>query len=98
MYQLSQFAQTAVYNCSDSTDNTYGAGNFGTCAADVATAPGQNTGAETTAENSVGAPDTGTFLGLVTSGSFTIILPVAVALLITVAATIVVMRRKKINH
>lgn len=82
MHQLSQFAQTATYNCSDSPDSTYGAGNFGTCVTN-------------TASTGVGAPDSGTFLGLVTSGGFSILLAVAIALAITIAATIVIVRRKK---
>lgn len=96
MYQLSQFAQAATYNCSDSADNSYGAGNFGTCTTNAATP--ENPGTGTTVENGIGAPDTGTFLGLVTSGSFTIILPVALALLVSIAATVVVLRRKKANR
>ena len=70
----------ATYNCSDSADSAYGAGAFGTCADTV---------------QSVGAPDTGSFQQFLSSGSFTIILPFVVAIIIVVIATIIMKLRKK---
>ncbi len=69
---------TANYNCTNSSDNAYGAGSFGTCT-------GQT----------VGAPDTGVFQQMVSGGSFTVILPLAAAIIITVIATIVIKLRNK---
>jgi hypothetical protein len=68
----------ATYNCTDSTNNAYGSGSYGTC--------------ETT---SVGAPDTGFFQSIVSGGSFTILAPLAVAIVVTIIATIIIGRRKK---
>lgn len=70
----------ATYNCSDSTNNAYGSGNFGACT-------GQ----------SVGAPNTGVFSELMTSGSFTIIAPLIAAIVVVVIASVVIGRRKKQN-
>ncbi len=69
----------ATYNCADSTSNAYGAGSFGTCSSTQA----------------VGAPNTGVFQQMVDSGSFTIILPLAAAIIITAVATVVIKLRKK---
>lgn len=69
----------ATYNCDDSTSNAYGAGSYGTC--------------ETT--TAVGAPDTGFFQQLVDGGSFTIIAPLAVAVLLAGIATLVITLRKR---
>ena len=69
----------ATYNCEDSNSNAYGAGSYGTC---------ETTGA-------VGAPDTGVFQQLVDGGSFTIIAPLVLAIIIAGIATLVVKRRKK---
>lgn len=98
MNQLSQFAQAAVYNCSDSPDSTYGAGDFGTCATSTAATPGETPGSDTSVQTGVGAPDTGTFMGLVSSGSFTIIAPLVLALLVATVATVITVRRKKTNR
>ena len=70
----------ATYNCSDSTSNAYGAGSYGTCAEQT---------------QSVGAPNTGVFQELVSSGSFTIIVPLVAAIVVVVIATAVVRLRKK---
>lgn len=69
----------ATYNCDDSTSSAYGAGSYGTC--------------ETTA--AVGAPDTGFFQQIVDGGSFTIIAPLAAAVLLAAIATLVVKFRKR---
>lgn len=68
----------ATYNCTDSTNNAYGAGAFGSCT-------GQ----------SVGAPNTGFFTELTSSGSFTILAPLVAAIVVVVIATVVVKLRKK---
>jgi len=70
----------ATYNCEDSASSAYGAGGYGTCAS---------------ATTSVGAPDTGTFQQFVSSGSFSIIAPLLVAIVVVVIATVVVRLRKK---
>ena len=67
----------ATYNCTDNTNNAYGAGAFGTCT-------GQ----------SVGAPNTGVFEQIVSSGTFTIGVPLAVAIILVVVASLIVRRRK----
>lgn len=69
----------ATYNCKDSSSNAYGAGSYGTC--------------ETTGV--VGAPDTGFFQQIVDGGSFTLIAPLAVAVLLAGIATLVVKLRKR---
>ncbi len=67
----------ASYNCSDSSNSAYGAGDFGTC------------------EQSVGAPNTGLFGEVISSASFTIIVPLVVAIVVVVVASILVRRQKK---
>ena len=68
----------ATYNCTDSTNNAYGAGGFGTCT-------GQ----------SVGAPNTGVFSQLISGGSFTIIAPLAAAIVVVVVVGLLVRWRRK---
>lgn len=70
----------ANYNCSDSIDNTYGAGSFGTC---------------TGTTQSVGAPNTGVFQQIVESGGFTIVAPLIVAILVTAVVTVAIKLRKR---
>lgn len=70
----------ANYNCADSSSNAYGAGDFGTCA---------------TSTQTVGAPNTGVFQQFVDSGSFTVIIPLAVAIVVTLVATLVIKRRQR---
>jgi hypothetical protein len=69
----------ANYNCADSSDSAYGAGGFGTC---------------TNTTQTVGAPNTGVFQQLMSSGSFTIIAPLAAAIILVAIATIVTRLRK----
>ena len=69
----------ATYNCADSSDSAYGAGNFGTC----------------TTTGSVGAPNTGVFEQVLGSGTFTIIVPLAAAIVVVVIASVVMRLRKK---
>ena len=68
----------ATYNCTDSANNAYGAGAYGTCTS-----------------QSVSAPNTGFFQEMVSGGSFTILAPLAVAIVVVVIASLVVRRRKK---
>lgn len=70
----------ATYNCSDSNSNAYGAGSYGTCAEQT---------------QSVGAPNTGVFQEIVSSGSFTIVAPLVVAIVVVVIATVTIKLRKK---
>lgn len=69
----------ATYNCNDSSSSAYGEGSFGTC--------------DTT--GTIGAPNTGFFQQVVSGGSFTIIAPLAVAIIVVVIASVVVKLRKK---
>ncbi|AGB22156.1 hypothetical protein Mycsm_01765 [Mycobacterium sp. JS623] len=68
----------ATYNCSDSTDNAYGAGSFGTCT-------GQ----------SVGAPNTGLFEQVMSGGTFTILVPLAAAIVVALIASLLIRNRRK---
>ena len=86
MEQLTYFAQTANYNCAGASDSSYGAGAFGTCTSESTT---------TTGTVQPGAPNTGEFLGLVTAGSFSIILPLIVAIVVVSAASFAVIRKKR---
>jgi hypothetical protein len=70
----------ANYNCTDSQSNAYGAGSYGTC---------------TQQTQSVGAPNTGVFQELVSSGSFTIILPLIVTIVVVLITTFIIKSRKR---
>ena len=70
----------ATYNCNDSSNGAYGVSAYGTCASQT---------------QSVGAPNTGVFQQLVSSGSFTIVAPLVVAIIIVIIATVVMRFRKK---
>lgn len=70
----------ANYNCSDSANSAYGAGSFGTC---------------TNTSQSVGAPNTGAFQQFVESGGFTIVAPLAAAILVVAATTAIITLRKR---
>lgn len=95
MEQFTYFAQTANYNCTGASDSSYGAGAFGTCATtSTGGASGGNTNTSTTQP---GAPNTGEFFGFVTSGAFSIILPLVVAIVIVSAASFAVIRKKRSN-
>jgi hypothetical protein len=69
----------ATYNCADSSNSAYGAGDYGTC----------------TTTGSVGAPNTGVFEQMLGNGSFTIIVPLAAAIIVVVIASVVMHLRKK---
>lgn len=86
MNTYTQFAQ-ATYNCTGASDSTYGAGAFGSCDTTAST-PGETT-------QNVGTPDTGTFLGALTSGNFSVILPLVVATVVIATAVIVIVRKKR---
>lgn len=93
MQQFTYFAQTPGYNCEGSADSSYGAGSFGTCGtSSTSTNSGGTT--TTTQTDTPSAPNTGDFYGLVTSGAFSIILPLVVAIAIVTAASIAVVRKK----
>jgi hypothetical protein len=70
----------ANYNCTDAVDSAYGAGAYNTCV---------------TSTVQPGAPDTGSFWVQVTSGQFSLIIPVIVAFAIVAAFAITMMRKKK---
>ncbi len=91
MEQFTYFAQTANYNCAGASDSSYGAGSFGTCAT---SAPAEGN----TSTVQPGAPNTGEFLGFVTGGSFSIILPLVVAIALVSAASFAVIRKKRANQ
>lgn len=80
-------AQTGNYNCQNTNDSAYGAGSYGSC-----------TTTQSTNSAQAGAPNTGSFIGFVTSGSFSIILPLLLAIVFVLAATIAVARKKRATH
>ena len=92
MEQFTYFAQTANYNCEGASDSSYGAGAFGSCVGADTT---DNT---TTTTAQPGAPNTGEFFGFVTSGAFSIILPLVIAIVIVAAASFTVLRKKRANQ
>jgi hypothetical protein len=71
----------ATYNCSDSTNQAYGVGNYSTCDA--------SSGA-----TAIGAPGTGVFSTITDGASMTILLPVAAAIFLTIIATFVVRKKR----
>lgn len=103
MEQFTYFAQaTDNYNCVGASDSSYGAGAFGDC---VNSTTGGNTGGNTGTNNNTsngttqpGAPNTGEFFGFVTSGAFSIILPLVIAIVIVAAASFAVVRKKRANQ
>lgn len=97
MRPLSQFAQAAGYGCDEATDSAYGAGSFGTCASAASSDDGSQSSPQQTQTSTTqpGAPNTGEFIGLVTSGSLSILLPLALAVIIVAAASIAVSRKKR---
>lgn len=90
MEQFTYFAQAANYNCTGASDSSYGAGAFGTCVT-------SSTGNTDTSTTQPGAPNTGEFFGFVTSGAFSIVLPLVLAVVIVSAATFAVIRKKRAN-
>lgn len=90
MEQFTYFAQTANYNCAGASDSSYGAGAFGTC---VNSSTGGSTGT-----TQPGAPNSGEFFGFVTSGAFSLLLPLVVAIAIVAAATVTVVLKKRANR
>ncbi len=51
--------------------------------------------AYSTCTSTVGAPDTGTAQATIASGGFTVLLPVAIALILVTIASIIMRRKKK---
>lgn len=92
MQQFTYFA-AANYNCQGASDSSYGAGGYGTC--ETSASSGGATGGATTGSTQPGAPNTGDFYGFVSSGAFSILLPLVVALALVTAATLVVIRKKQ---
>lgn len=90
--QFTYFAQAPGYNCAGANDSSYGAGGYGTC---LTSSEGGANGGTNTGTTQPGAPNTGEFFGFVTSGAFSIILPLVVAIAIVTAATIAVVRKKR---
>lgn len=78
----------ANYNCENTDYSAYGEGGYGTC---TTAATDVGTTATTTAP---GAPNTGFFSGMVTSGSFSIIAPLVIAIIVVATASIVVHRKR----
>ncbi len=88
----------ATYNCSDSPNSAYGAGNYNTC--EAASTDTVNNGygnspatAGTTQNTGPNAPNTGFMQQLYESGSFTIIAPLFVAIVLVTVSSIVLKRR-----
>lgn len=89
---MSNILLAQVYNCSDSTNSAYGASDYGTCETG-ATGGSTNPGTQTT----VGAPNTGFFQQIVSGGTFSILLPVAIAIILVIISTFIV-RKKRITN
>lgn len=70
----------AEYSCADSANSAYGSGAYGTCSEQT---------------QSVGAPNTGVFQELTSSGAFAITLPLIASIIVVVIATVLVKRRKQ---
>lgn len=91
---MSNILLAQVYNCSDSTNSAYGASNYGTCETGTNTTT-PNPGTQTT---SVGAPNTGFFQQIISGGTFSILLPVAIAIILVVISTIIVRKKRTTNQ
>lgn len=94
MNPLTTFAQAATYNCEGATDSSYGAGNYNECMTS-STSGGTPSEGGTTTQPGVGAPNTGDFMGFITTGGFGIVLPLLLAIVIVSVASIAVIRKKK---
>lgn len=93
---MSNILLAQAYNCSDSANSAYGAGDYGTCEA-VATGGNTGSGNGTETTTAVGAPNTGFFQQIVSGGTFSILLPIALAIVLVVASTFIV-RKKRANQ
>lgn len=92
---MSRIVLAANYNCSDSTNNAYGAGEYNTCETDTATTPAADTTQQQQQQTttSPAAPNTGFLQQFYESGSFTILAPLVIAI-IAVAISAFVLKRK----
>ena len=90
---MSNILLAQVYNCSDSTNSAYGASNYGTC--ETAAGGSSNPGTQTT---TAGAPNTGLFQQVVSGGTFSILLPVAIAIILAIISTIIVRKKRTTNQ
>lgn len=96
MEQFTYFAQASNYNCIGAPDSSYGAGAYNTCST---SSTGSNTSDNTdTGTVQPGAPNTGEFFGFVTSGAFSVILPLVVAVALVTAASIAMIRKKRASQ
>lgn len=91
---MSNILLAQVYNCSDSTNSAYGASNYGTCET-AADGGSSNPGTQTT---TAGAPNTGFFQQVVSGGTFSILLPVAIAIILAIISTIIVRKKRTTNQ
>ncbi|HCH34698.1 MAG: hypothetical protein UY35_C0007G0044 [Candidatus Saccharibacteria bacterium GW2011_GWC2_48_9] len=89
---MSRIVLAANYNCSDSPNSAYGAAAYGTC--ETSTSSGTGTDTDSSTEGtSLGAPNTGFLQQLYAGGSFTILAPL-VLVIVLVAISAVVLKKK----
>lgn len=84
--------QAGNYNCQNVSESAYGAGDYGACTNVAQTNDTIHTNTQPA------APNTGSFMGFVTSGSTSILLPLVTMIIIVLAATIAVARKKHTNQ
>lgn len=74
----------AGYNCQDTNYSAYGEGNYGTC-----------TNAAATSTAAPGAPNTGFLQQFADGGAFSIILPLIIAVVLTIASMVAISKKRK---
>ena len=93
---MSRIILAANYNCSDSSNSAYGAAAYGTC--ETSAPAGTVTPIDTTTQDTnLGAPNTGFLQQLYAGGSFTILVPLML-IVILVAISTVVLKKKTSSH
>lgn len=74
----------AGYNCQDTNYSAYGEGDYGTC-----------TNAAAASTTAPGVPNTGFLQQFADGGAFSIILPLFIAVVLTIASMIAVSKKRK---
>lgn len=75
----------AGYNCQDTNYSAYGEGDYGTC----------TNAAATTSTSAPGAPNTGFLQQFTDGGAFSIVLPLLIAVTLTVVSMAIVRKKRK---
>lgn len=94
MKYLSTLA-AANYNCENTDSSGYGEGGYGTCTTTTDTSAPTSPTSSTSA--APGAPNTGFFSSMVSSGAFSIILPLVVVIILTALATILIRKKRTVQ-